>query len=494
MPGEEGRKVVGHHAVALHRGIQAALADAGVQHIPHRDAVCQQGLHPLRVRRVRGEPVHLTGDPPERVARVAVVLGRRQRHHAGHIAADQQAGAGTDQRWQPAQDVGHSSHDPTPTIPYRYVDVVDSPDIADLLDGLEGDARAERAELIEWLLEQGITTGQIRDAYSPLLLASRRVLGDDGTLVSAREICESTGIDLDLLRRIQRAIGLPQSDDPDARIHPPAIDGDITSYVVKFMDLGFDEDRIVAVIRVIADGLAKTAEAIRFTALSAMMAAGATELEIAKLRSLLRQADPLLGPMIQDMLRLQLRHTMETEAVTAGGTRQGAPATRRPAGGGGLRRFGGLHPPRRGGAARGVGGPGAPSGRLDLRRGRATGAVHQVDRRCVMLVSPDPVPLLVTMLALVDATEAGEDFLRLRAGVATGMAVSRGGGGDWFGSPVNLASRITGGRTPGFGTGVRGRPRRDRRRCRVRVVLRRCTATQGIKDDTKLFRARLPNG
>src|SRR6185312_1405093 len=65
-----------------------------------------------------------------------------------------------------------------------------------LLDGLEGKARAERAELIPWLLEHGVTVEQIRGAYTPALLVSRRILGDDGTYVSARETSEKTGIDL----------------------------------------------------------------------------------------------------------------------------------------------------------------------------------------------------------------------------------------------------------------------------------------------------------
>ena len=47
-----------------------------------------------------------------------------------------------------------------------------------LLDGLEGAARAERAELIPWLLEHGVTVQQIRESYAPVLLASRRMLGD----------------------------------------------------------------------------------------------------------------------------------------------------------------------------------------------------------------------------------------------------------------------------------------------------------------------------
>jgi adenylate cyclase len=61
----------------------------------------------------------------------------------------------------------------------------------------------------------------------------------------------------------------------------------------------------------------------------------------------------------------------------------------------------------------------------------------------VMLVSPDPSALLRAAFALLDAVEAERETLpQLRVGLAHGAAVSRAG--DWFGRPVNLASRITG--------------------------------------------------
>lgn len=56
-----------------------------------------------------------------------------------------------------------------------------------LLEGLDGAARAERAELIGWLLDQGVGIDQIRDSTAPMLLVSRRIIGDDGDYVSARE-------------------------------------------------------------------------------------------------------------------------------------------------------------------------------------------------------------------------------------------------------------------------------------------------------------------
>ncbi len=59
-----------------------------------------------------------------------------------------------------------------------------------------------------------------------------------------------------------------------------------------------------------------------------------------------------------------------------------------------------------------------------------------------MLVSPDAIALLEAALNLVGAAEQeGEGFPQVRVGAAAGEAIGRGG--DWYGRPVNLASRIT---------------------------------------------------
>jgi len=49
--------------------------------------------------------------------------------------------------------------------------------------------------------------------------------------------------------------------------------------------------------------------------------------------------------------------------------------------------------------------------------------------------------LLANALELVDVAAAESDFPRLRAGIAFGPALRRAG--DYYGRPVNLASRIT---------------------------------------------------
>jgi adenylate cyclase len=63
-----------------------------------------------------------------------------------------------------------------------------------------------------------------------------------------------------------------------------------------------------------------------------------------------------------------------------------------------------------------------------------------------MFVSPDPGPMVAVALGLLDAVQAA-DLPALRAGVATGPAVVRAG--DYYGHPVNLASRVTGIARPG---------------------------------------------
>lgn len=316
-----------------------------------------------------------------------------------------------------------------------------------LLDGLDDKTRAERAELIPWLLDQGVTVQQIRGAFAPMLLASRRMLGDDGTYVSAREASERTGIDLNLLQRIQQAMGLPRVDDPDAVVYMRA-DAEAAAFTQKFIELGMEPDQLVQIARILAEGLSRTAEVMRYATLASVLDPTATELEIAKNSdAFLREIAPMLGPMIDEVLRLQLRHMMETEAVTATERAQGqrVPGARLVtiafADLVGFTRLGEVVAPedleqlshRLADLARDVAGP-------PVRFIKTIGDE-------VMLVSPDPVALLGAVMDLVDATDHDNDFPSLRAGIATGMAVSRAG--DWFGSPVNLASRVTGAARPG---------------------------------------------
>ena len=337
-------------------------------------------------------------------------------------------------------------------------------------------------------MERGFSVAEIRDSTQPGLLASRRFFGGDGTFLSARQISEQSGLDLDLLARIQRASGLPRVDDPDAAVYL-RIDGQLAGYAQSFLDLGFSPDQIVLVVQVLAEGLTRASEVMRYTALAATMEVGSTELDIAKRSEvLLGAAGPLLGPMITDLLQVQLLHQMETEAVTATERAAGLslPGAREVtiafADLVGFTKLGEVVPPED----------------LEKLAHQLTDLAHQVAAPPVryvksigdevMLVSTDPVAMLDAMLDLVDATETIEDFPRLRTGIASGSAVSRAG--DWFGSPVNLASRVTSCARPG--AILVAEPTYDAIGDDGRFAwsFAGARSLKGIKDGVKLFRAR----
>ncbi len=322
---------------------------------------------------------------------------------------------------------------------------IDAIEAAGLLDGLEGVARAERAELIEWLLGEGFTVDHIRSEFAPMLMPAGRVVGDDGVYVSARQICEDTGIDLELLEAMQRALGLPRVDDPDAPVRLRA-DAEAAARARVFVDAGFTREQVIAVARVLGQGMAQTAEVMRQVVLEAVIEPGATELQIAKASGeLVQHVSPLLGPMAEDVLRLQLRHGLETEAVNVAERAAGKlPGAREVA-----VCFADLVDFTRLGEV-------VPPEELENLANRLTGLARDVASPpvhfiktigdAVMFVSTDAAALLHAALELLAAAEK-DDLPQLRVGLAAGSAVRRAG--DWFGSPVNLASRVTSAARPG---------------------------------------------
>ncbi|MDQ3758971.1 MAG: adenylate/guanylate cyclase domain-containing protein, partial [Actinomycetota bacterium] len=105
----------------------------------------------------------------------------------------------------------------------------------------------------------------------------------------------------------------------------------------------------------------------------------------------------------------------------------------------------------------------------------------------VMLTSNDPRCLLDAALELVSESERrGEDFPLLRAGVAYGRAVARGG--DYYGRPVNLASRITAMARPG--SVVCDEAMHDALEAAYAWSFAGARHLKGIDGEQKLFRAR----
>jgi adenylate cyclase len=312
-------------------------------------------------------------------------------------------------------------------------------DVDGLAGGLDGAARIAREQLVAWLVERGFSADQIRGSATPAFLPAARRLGDDGRFVSAREIAESAGIDIELLQRLQDAIGLPRVEDPDAAVLLRA-DAEAAGRTKLFLDMGIGLEETLTLVRAVMASLTPVAAMLREAALKAILRPGATELEIAQAsETLANMSVPAVGPMLDDLLRVEMRRLFESSAVTeaerAAGELPGArQITVAFADLAGFTLLGETLPPEE---------LQRLANRLtELAREVAIGPVKFVKSigDAVMLVSPTAIPLLNAALDLSDAAEAA-DLPSLRIGVASGRAISRAG--DWFGTPVNVASRVT---------------------------------------------------
>ena len=321
---------------------------------------------------------------------------------------------------------------------------MDDPAPPDLLDGLEGAAREERVELLRWLREErGVDEDDVRRAAQNgtlVLLGASRALGASERY-RAREIVGETGLPLELWLAIGRASGLGRPVDLDVPSFG-AVDLEAARTTRRFLDAGVGEDQLVATTRVLGRGLAQTAELMRQTVMELALTPGVSEQQLAATYAdLADNLVPLVGPLVDQMLRIQLNSAVREEIVTAAERAAGALPGARDVSVAfadlvDFTRLGEQLPPDE-------------LERVAERLGHITLKVVEPPVRfvksigdAVLLISPDPVALVATAQALLDAADAeGEDFPQLRVGIASGPAVSRAG--DWFGRPVNLASRIT---------------------------------------------------
>ena len=194
--------------------------------------------------------------------------------------------------------------------------------------------------------------------------------------------------------------------------------------------------------------MSQAAESLRALPLKLVLEPGLSEAELARrYAGAVEQLYPLVDPLITSILTLHLRHATQTRGDQCDRA-QRRRAARLARGCRVVRRPGGLHAARRGSPARRAGPAGGAPGNPRQRGRGAAGAAGQDDRRRGDARLGGARPLLDASLRLLDAAEAeGPDFPQLRAGASSGAALPRAG--DWFGRPVNLASRITSVARPG---------------------------------------------
>jgi adenylate cyclase len=311
-----------------------------------------------------------------------------------------------------------------------------------LLDGLEDDAaRDARRRLLDELHEQGMDVEELRRvvAEDKLVLAPvARALSSEARY-TAREIAEMAGIEPAFLAASRRALGLPVPGDGD-RVYGEK-DLEAARLGTAHRQVGFDDEDALEVARVLGQGMARYAEATRALVARTFIEPGLDEYELAhRYRAVAEQLMPLAGPWLEHVFALHLQQVLRSDALTQEQRRSGKLDDTQEA----VVAFADLVGFTELGESLPVEELGSVAGRLSHLAAEACEPPVRIVKLigdAVMLVSPEPEPMLDATLRLVDAAAEDERYPPLRAGVACGQAVHRWG--DWFGTPVNLASRLT---------------------------------------------------
>jgi adenylate cyclase len=312
---------------------------------------------------------------------------------------------------------------------------------AGLLDGLDDEARSERVALLRRLSAEGATVDDLRAAAENgtlIFIGAERLVGG-GSDHTLREIAAEAGLDLPFVRALMRANGVAVPAD-DERVLGPN-DLVLLKLIADYRELGLPDSDIFEVARVLTRGLTPVADSMRRIALKLALRPGASEEELAtSFTEVVAQLAPGLEPLLGETLRLQLRNVVRNEAVSAAERGVGALP--------GARDVGVCFADLVGFTRAGEQLPLDELSDLASRFENAADRTVQPPVRIVktlgdgvMLVSPDLPPLVDTALSLVESADEDERLPQLRAGIAYGPALSRAA--DWYGQPVNLASRVT---------------------------------------------------
>jgi adenylate cyclase len=356
-----------------------------------------------------------------------------------------------------------------------------------LLDGLEGAPRDERLALLRRLNADGVPLAELRRATAAgsilYLPADRVIVG--GERYTSREVVELSGVDESFLIAARRAMGLPIPEPEEAVYTEAEVESTRMIHVAR--DAGLADEELLDLLRVLGRGLAQAAESLRALPLKLVLEPGMSEAELAYQYAQAAGAlYPLVNPLVSSMLALHLKHATQSTVVSE------------------LERSGGQLPGSRevsvcfadlvGFTRLGEEVSADELGRLAVRLEALASDVVEPPVRLVktigdaaMLASLEPEPLLGAALDLIEAADAeGEEFPQLRAGAALGQALPRAG--DWFGRPVNLASRITSVARPG--SLLVERELRESVEGPYRWSFAGERRLRGIRDGVRLFRAR----
>jgi adenylate cyclase len=352
----------------------------------------------------------------------------------------------------------------------------------------EGDRRARR-ELLDELYTDGFSLEELRRAAHEdrlVLLPVERALGDGRPKYSLTDLVERSGATRELAVANLRAAGVPMPRDEDVVFD----DADLENLerVKSLVDTGLPQESVFDLIRSVSTGVARIADATRTVIGESLLRPGDTELDLARrYTAATKGLAPLSGPALEYAFKYHLREAIRNDVVdratrTSGRLGAGSDITVAFADLVGFTRLGEELAPEE------IGGVVDRLGELAAEVAQRPVQLIKLIGDAAMLVSRETEPLLDAALELVQASEQqGDGFPPLRVGVATGPALSRGG--DWYGRPVNLASRITTVARPGSVL-TAGDVRESIGDDRYRWSFAGKRKLKGVRGEQRLFRVR----
>lgn len=311
-----------------------------------------------------------------------------------------------------------------------------------LLGDLSGKARDARLALLTELAEAGVPLDELKRAVEEnrlVLLPVERVFDVGQHHYTAAEVAESSGLESEFLARLLQALGAPIPEN-DERVYGEA-DLEAAKRARLFLDAGLPEEGVLETSRLIGISMASLANANRDLVGQVFTEPGIDERELAlRYAAAAKTMSPLLGDTLLHAYRIHLREAIRQAVVTETELSEG-----RLYGSDDVTiAFADLVGFTRLGESLEIEQIGELTDRLFALASEAARPPVRLVKMigdAAMFASREPVPVLEAVLGLVEAARTDE-FPSLRAGVASGQALGRGG--DWYGQPVNLAARITG--------------------------------------------------
>jgi adenylate cyclase len=313
-----------------------------------------------------------------------------------------------------------------------------------LLDTLEDERhRDARRQLLDQLYDEGFPLDELRRAAWEdrlVLLPVERALGGGPAKYTLDELAERAGASRDLAVANLRATGVPVPGDE----HVVFDDEDVENLrlIKTLIDFGLPRESVLDLSRTVSSGMARIAGAVRTVIGESLLQPGDTELDLARrYTAAAEQLAPTTAPTLEYGFNYHLREAIRNDvidrtALTTGRLSGGTEVSVAFADIVDFTRLGEELPPEQ------LGGVVDRLGELATEVAQRPVQLVKFIGDAAMLVSPEPASLIDASLELVRRSEdEGERFPPLRAGLASGTALPRGG--DWYGRPVNLASRIT---------------------------------------------------